>query len=996
MEDRQMNIPKIKAQLKGILEKSRSWDDVYSQFISLQKSGTENKIIGDLFEMFCEAYFSVEPSIKNDYRNVWLRDKIPAKVFKKLGLCAKGDRGVDLLLEDTEGRFTAVQCKFHCRENSLLDYGTQDKLSHLMAEGRKAEYRTVFTNVYAVDDYVKSDCLTVTYSELNLIQHETLIQMIQFLSGDALTPFYRSPRDHQKEAVEKVIDGFKSEDRGQFISACGSGKTLTAFWIKEAMKDVKSVLALFPSLALLKQTRFEWQAESKNPTPYICICSDVTVANGDDNDTLSISLSSIPHVTTDVNEIVAFLKRYKNQKFIVYSTYQSSGMIVDALKSKGMKRFKFDLSIADEAHKTAGKPKSINGVEEKTYFGYIHSDKCIRVKKRLYMTATPRVIGNGLREVAKEKEIGEPLEDYVYCMNDERIYGKKFYELYFAEAIERKILCDYEIVIIGVNSEVVHKAIIDRQLVSEYKANGGEMPNAEELAQNFVIKAVNKQYGIKHIISFHSRVKAAQELANRQKHVTGEDIWASSIDGSMNTDMREGIMKQFKSSDIGVLSNAQCLTEGVDIPAVDGVVFFDPKNSLIDIVQAVGRAMRVKEGKERGYVILPVWFTPNSNIEEAVDKSIFQSVVKVINSLKAYDTRLQAEIRELHLDDGRKKQRGNEKYRIHMSSLTDSIDLPDLPLDEFKKKIEGTIITHILKSVNRGNWTRESLIEKIIELAKELGRTPKETEFCSYINLRIGFTCYGFKNYYDLVRQCGLRVTINYSGFTREDLIKIGKSLYIKLKRAPKEDEIFSFICQKRLGWVNYGFNSYGGYLESCGIVTDKLHDYVIWLNIYKPNIICLEVEFRGMKVKHWHQCKKCGYKWKALPSKIKNRDGCPGCSGNIHDTDFHSKVMKNLCKKKNIRMLDGYAGANIKVKFKCLKCGREWKTTASSIKCGTGCSSCSHKEADIKKRAERFSHLSDKEIQCGVSKFGYHKYSKLVGTTYIPLVKEMKRRGLR
>jgi predicted helicase len=383
----------------------------------------------------------------------------------------------------------------------------------------------------------------------------------------------KTPRPHQVDAIKAVIKEFKQADRTHMVMACGSGKTATALWIAEAMR-VKSILILVPSLALINQFMKEWLAlTSWENIQTLAVCSDDTVTDGVEPESVLCEEIDFP-VTNDPQEIRNFLIDPTRGTKVIFSTYQSARLVGDACaKYKKAPALEIELGIFDEAHKTAG--------YNKIDFGFALNDKAITINKRLFMTATPR---HGTQR--KDKN-GEPV--LLYSMDDEKIYGRRCYTLGFRDAINLGLICDYKVII----SVADHKA--------EHKFNKDHIMQEKAIS----LKKAIAESGAKKIITFHSTINDANYFAKFLKdHKIHQNVYH--INAKSKMEERTKSMAKFRTDEYAIMTNARCLTEGVDVPSVDMVAFMSPKTSKIDIVQAIGRALRNSPGKKKGYIFLPL------------------------------------------------------------------------------------------------------------------------------------------------------------------------------------------------------------------------------------------------------------------------------------------------------------------------------------------------------------------------------------------------------
>jgi len=456
------------------------------------------------------------------------------------------------------------------------------------------------------------------------------------------------PRDHQNEARTAVVQGLQTAARGQLIMACGTGKTYVTLWIKEHF-DAQRTLVLVPSLGLLSQLLREWTLAAATPFEVLCVCSDQTVgAKGNDEAIHSVADLAFP-VTSDADEVKRFLSGAGNR--VVFSTYQSSSVIAAAQADPAIPAF--DLVVADEAHRCAGKVGSD--------FTTILDNAQIRSSKRLFATATPRTYSSNIKKAAEERGVE------VVGMDNAALFGEVLYALPFGKAIESKLLTDYRVIIIGVDDPTIAHWIANRELVTT--GTGIETDSESLAAQIGLLKAI-KDYDLKRIISFHSRVNRAEafttDIQNIMQWISDEHrpsgiLRTDFVSGNMPANKRKIKLDQLKAltaDERGVLSNARCLSEGVDVPSLDGVAFIDPRSSQVDIIQAVGRAIRLSPDKKAGTIVLPVFIAAGQNAEDAIEASNFKPIWDVLNALKAHDDVLACELDQIRTGLGRKPGTG--------------------------------------------------------------------------------------------------------------------------------------------------------------------------------------------------------------------------------------------------------------------------------------------------------------------------------------------------
>jgi predicted helicase len=492
------------------------------------------------------------------------------------------------------------------------------------------------------------------------------------------------PRPHQIEAIDNVTSGFQTTDRGQLVMACGTGKTFVCLWVKERLK-AKRTLVLVPSLGLLSQILNDWTFAAREQFDAVCVCSDQTVNRREEDEAISL-VSDLPFpVSSDVAEIGHFLKHDSDQ--VIFSTYQSSPLIAEAQKNHHLPRF--DLVIADEAHRCAGKSDTV--------FGTALDDGQIKSERRLFATATPRVYKTGLKKAAEE--FGVEVVD----MSDEKSFGKRFHTLSFGEAIKRDLLTDYRVLIVGVDNDRIKEWIENRRLVA---TDTGLTTDARSLAAQIGLLKAIKDWGLRRLISFHGRVKRAKEFSEDiiqvckwldDDHNPSKNLWAEYVSGEMPTIARRQKLKRLGNvgkGEIGLLSNARCLSEGVDVPTLDSVVFIDPRSSEIDIIRSVGRAIRLSENKTMGTIVIPVFIEQTDNAEEALGASDFKPIWEVLEALKSHDERLSDELDQLRIDLGAKRKRS-----VGSGDLTRIVfDLPTSVTKEFAQSLRTHLVAQTTES----------------------------------------------------------------------------------------------------------------------------------------------------------------------------------------------------------------------------------------------------------------------------------------------------------
>ena len=623
------------------------WDD----FKAYAESMPNTKSMGDAFEQLTKLYFLINPLYKSMYDEVWLLDEVPLKDLEYLQL-PRQDLGIDLLAK-SGSEYHAIQCKYHSDKNNSISNKEISTFTSLLANKKKLTYGYICStalntsrNFNKLEIENISNILYYTWSTLDQDFFDNARKILQNKKPKE-KPFV--PKPHQKNAIKLAHKHFIKENnsRGKLIFPCGSGKSLTGFWMMEKL-DAKSTVVAVPSLSLVKQTLEVYlkQVVAKNKNvKWLCICSDEGIGKSDDVVTYTRDLP-VP-CTTDPDYIKKWLKENKNDNIIIFTTYQSGRLIAEASKSL---KFTFDLGVYDEAHKTVGKNENL--------FSYLLFEENISVKHRIFMTATERFY-RGVR-------------DDVLTMDDPDDYGDVFCHMSFKEAIEEDLLTDYKIITIEVKKEEIAGFIKDNNLVKS-NAKWGKENEARSLASMIALRKAMKVLPITNAVSFHSSIERATRNKEVQKHITNtynyKPIDTYHVSGKLPTTKRNDVVQEFAKSDRALITNSRCLTEGVDVPNIDCIVFADPRKSKVDIVQALGRALRKKDGKDFGYVVLPVIYDHKSH---EIDNENFQEILNIVRGLAANDERIIEEFKDKSQNSGRVTGAREELFSIDPVLLEES------------------------------------------------------------------------------------------------------------------------------------------------------------------------------------------------------------------------------------------------------------------------------------------------------------------------------------
>ncbi len=651
---------------------------------TLRQNSQTNREQGTYFEDLAIQYFKNEPFYQNLYSQVlsysnWADEQNLAgqKIDRR-------DTGIDLVAT-THGtnEFHAIQCKFY-EETYRIQKSDID--SFFTASGKKQFSQRIIittTNNWSehAEDALQNQQPPVTKIDLNDLENSQIDWSKYQPNQQPTLKKKKELRDHQKAALKSVEEGLAKAARGKLIMACGTGKTFTSLKIAEKLAGKnKRVLFLVPSLSLLSQTLTEWTQESATPLNSFAVCSDSDVGKKrkkDDEDDVKTFTHELRYPATTNSARLAFemQKRHDSHHMsVVFSTYHSIEVISKAQKNHGLEDF--DLIICDEAHRTTG--QTFDDKDESN-FVQVHDANFIKSAKRLYMTATPRIYGNEAKAVAEKDKIA------ICSMDDEALYGETLFTINFSEAVKQGLLVDYKVIVLAVDSQHVSDRLqhllkdennalkVDdaARIIGCWKALS-KQDTQEDLTddQNPMRRAVafcqviepqsttskTNKVSSKKISSMFSAVVEEykkQEAASDQL-ATKLVCEAAHVDGSMNASQKEEKLNWLKEeapqNTCRILSNVRCLSEGVDVPALDAVLFLTPRNSQVDVVQSVGRVMRKAEGKKRGYVILPVVIPSGMEAHESLDKNQNYKVVwQVLNALRSHDDRFDALTNKLDL-----------------------------------------------------------------------------------------------------------------------------------------------------------------------------------------------------------------------------------------------------------------------------------------------------------------------------------------------------------
>ena len=668
---------------KNIILSSKNWSQLNDQLSQLTLYD-QTVLGGSTFALFVKYYLETSPIYKSKLKNVWLLDEVGDVIKKKLNL-PRRDEGIDLIAETNDNKYWAIQAKYRSDNNSTLTVSGKGSLASFnnLAFGhcKNIHFGLVATTVnkppkksYLLNKnigYLTQDTWLAIDDNFN----NQWGYIIDKAKNNSIKYIKEEPKPHQVNAIEDCIQHFKKEDKGKIFMPCGTGKTLVSSIIARKI-NAKSVLIVVPSLNLISQMLKHWTKEYSSdniPSEWLIVCSDQTIADDRNNDTFKgfIYELGIP-TTTNVNEVKEFLELESKKIKIIFVTYQSSRIIFLANR---LTNFKFDLAIFDEAHKTVGHKNKAKAT--------LLQDINIKIGKRLYMTATERVFRKN--------------DDTYISMDNENIYGKTIHSLSYKEAIQQKnpIISDYKIITFEITDKEIEESVNSNQFI-EIKKYINNL-TAREFAAALGLRKAIKELKIKNAISFHRSIKRAKNFKTQQDLISKvyseyKDLNTFHISGEMKISERINQILSFTKNH-GLITNSRCLTEGVDIPAIDCVCFVDPKRSKIDIVQAAGRAMRLSKGKKFGYILVPIFTSNQSITTKNIKDSGFEEVINVIGHLSTNDSRISENLRAIQ--EGKIPDSGSPIDEILSINVLKEID---------KKSFQKAIQLKIWDSIAKFNY----------------------------------------------------------------------------------------------------------------------------------------------------------------------------------------------------------------------------------------------------------------------------------------------------
>lgn len=671
---------------------------LHSLLDDFRRASMSEREKGTYFEELIICYLRNEATYRDLYDQVWTY----ADWAQEQGIDRR-DTGIDLVAKTHgTGEYHAVQCKLYAREYRIQK-GDLD--SFFTASGKKPFTHRVIvstTDLWSehAEDALQDQQPPVSKIDLRDLENSQ-IDWSKYRPHKAPTlKKQKKLREHQETALEKTILGFATADRGKLIMACGTGKTFTSLKIAESQAGLgKRVLFLVPSLSLLSQTLTEWTQESTTPLHSFAVCSDSDVgkkrSKEDDRVQTFTHELRYPATTQPARLASEIAKRHDGEHMsVVFSTYHSIDVISRAQHQHGLPGF--DLIICDEAHRTTG---ATFDTDDESNFVKVHDNVFIEASKRLYMTATPRIYADGVKASAEKSSVA------LCSMDDPSLYGHDFHVISFSEAVRRGLLVDYKVIVLAIEESHVSrrlqgllsdesnqlkvddaakivgcwKALAKQGLTENLVGDDAAMKRAVAFCQVIEIAKGARTHKVssKNIANMFQAVVEAYQESEVSDDATRLTCEAEHVDGTMNASEKEAKLDWLKD-DVSegacrILSNVRCLSEGVDVPALDAVLFLTPRNSPIEVVQSVGRVMRTAPGKRRGYVVLPVVIPAGIEPHDALnDNKTYAVVWQVLQALRSHDDRFDAMVNKLDLI-------GKDTRTMEVIAITDKLQKKPAP-----------------------------------------------------------------------------------------------------------------------------------------------------------------------------------------------------------------------------------------------------------------------------------------------------------------------------
>jgi superfamily II DNA or RNA helicase len=652
-------------------------------------------LFGKDFEWICKWYLENAPMYRGKFRHVW--------PFMEWSERWGPDCGVDLIAETYSGEIWAIQAKAISANDSITKAQVDSFLSD--SANTKVNYRLLIATTDWLAPHAER---TIRLQE----KRTAVIKRGDLLSDDLVWPTAvggstppqnkAKPEPHQLRAIGDTLRGFRKHSRGQLIMACGTGKTLTGLWIHEKLKSRRTLL-LVPSISLAQQNLREWGRHAQSDFDCLVVCSDESVGSDRDDPAIRYVAEMGIDPTTDSAKIAAFLSKRRQRPAVVISTYHSADRVS---AGQQLARKAFDLALCDEAHRLVGRGDQ--------RFALALDDQRIKAKRRLFMTATPKRLPDHIAKAIRDADL-EPVS-----MNDPQLFGPEFHVLSFYDAINANppLLTDYRVVIVGVNDKEAASWVDEGRLV---RTRRGAEVDARTLASQIGLAKAIREYDLRRVITFHRSIRRAAHFVQEDrresfpalvaslrasKRPSGK-LWARHISGETPASQRASMLRalaEVPDGTRGIVSNCACLGEGVDVPALDGIAFIDPKRSVVDIIQAVGRVIRKSKNKTTGTIVIPVFIDETGDANDALEQSAFAPVWQVLKALRAHDQRLAVELDAIRSNLG---TAGTGHIRLPANIV---LNIPPVLLDNFEQAF-------YVRAVEQATTKPPLTVERILEWA---------------------------------------------------------------------------------------------------------------------------------------------------------------------------------------------------------------------------------------------------------------------------------------
>jgi predicted helicase len=664
--------------INDILPKLNTFNDFYAI------NNYTKKQIGDFFEIITRYIFLIHYYYKPIIKNIWLYDEIPFYLFDEFNI-PKKDKGIDLILLTNDNKYYAIQSKFRNNKYSKI---TWESLATFvgMTFGISNKFDGAFyvTNTVDIDEEVNkcNKIIKIHNDFFDTLDNNFFDQMRSLVQAKNINIYKpHIKRDYQVEFINKCNDHYKNENNGYGNIACGVGKTLMSYWLYKELKP-KFTLIGVPSLYLLSQFYKEWSYElnaDNYKSDILLIGSDADVGeDGYKNNGLML--------TTNDEEIYAKLIEYKygNNKnnVIIITTYQSADKLLFA---SDVLKIQYDLGIIDEAHKTCQQLGH--------QFSFLLNNKNIKINKRLFLTATPRIY----------KNVGDVGENVV-AMNNETIFGKEIYKYSVRQGIDNKYLCNYQILTLLTDNKFISEFIEQNKLI--------EWDELKEIDSYYLATALMiikgfQEHDCNHLVTYHNSIANSKDLVTILNNLIEKlklEIKVFQIDGGCSIKIRNKIINAFKESKYSILTTARVFNEGVNIPIIDSECFVDARESTIDIIQCIGRSLRPYKDKTLAKILVPYFFEDINAIDE---KFYFPKLVNIIKALSESDEVM----KEYFIAKANGKQINHQiiKHCNYLSNETKIIINEKINLDEWI----GNIDIAVWKRVDTFKYHYDKLKEHV-------------------------------------------------------------------------------------------------------------------------------------------------------------------------------------------------------------------------------------------------------------------------------------------